>query len=48
MNDKKKEELEKQKQSIKEQAINHSETQGMDINHQVEQRREQHQPRDTA
>tara|TARA_R100000935_G_C2833073_1_gene166335 strand:- start:473 stop:616 length:144 start_codon:yes stop_codon:yes gene_type:complete len=40
--------LEQKKQSKKEQAINKSATQGMDINHQVKDRKEKHQPRDTA
>lgn len=35
-------------QSISEQAINHKETDGKKINHQVEQRQEIHQPRDNA
>lgn len=39
---------EQEKQSLKEQAINHKEVDGKDINHQVEQRREQHKPRDNA
>jgi|GEM_PF-3008746 hypothetical protein len=37
-----------EKTSIKEQAINHKEVDGKQINHQVEQRKEQHQPRDNA
>ncbi|MCG2419845.1 hypothetical protein K8089_12510 [Aequorivita sp. F47161] len=40
--------LEQEKQSKKEQAINKSATQGKDINHQVKERKENHQPRDTA
>ncbi|WP_164076167.1 hypothetical protein [Flavimarina sp. Hel_I_48] len=36
------------KTSLKEQAINKEKTQGKDINHQVKEQREQHQPRDTA
>ncbi|WGF91485.1 hypothetical protein [Aequorivita marisscotiae] len=40
--------IEKEKQSKKEQAINKSATQGKDINHQVKERKEKHQPRDTA
>ena len=40
--------LKKQEQSIAEQAINEKETDGRKINHQVEKRREKHQPRDTA
>ncbi len=38
----------KENQSQKEQAVNKSATQGKEINHQVEQKREKHQPRDTA
>ncbi len=40
----------KQKQSIEEQAINKKgqEVDGKEINQQVKQRKEQHQPRDTA
>nr|WP_286944119.1 hypothetical protein [Allomuricauda sp.] len=46
----KKEEYQKKKhnQSLEEQAINQSTKDGEDINHQVEERREQHLPRDTA
>jgi hypothetical protein len=46
----KKNNSEKQKQSIEEQAINKKgqEADGKEINHQVKQRKEQHQPRDTA
>ena len=42
--------LEKQKQSIEEQAINkkEKESDGRELNQQVKQRKEQHQPRDTA
>jgi len=36
------------KTSLREQAINKEKTQGKDINHQVKEQREQHQPRDTA
>lgn len=38
------------KKSKEDIAINHksNESDGKEINHQVEQRREQHQPRDTA
>ena len=36
------------KQSLKEQAIDESATHGKKINHQVKDKREQHQPRDTA
>lgn len=43
-----KEKLNKEKTSLKEQAINHKETDGKAINHQVQQRKEKHQPRDTA
>ncbi|QLG46571.1 hypothetical protein [Costertonia aggregata] len=41
-------EIQKEKQGLSEQAINHRETDGVDINHQVKQRREKHQPRDNA
>jgi hypothetical protein len=34
--------------SKKEQAINHDATQGKDINHQVKDKKEHHQPRDGA
>jgi len=44
----KKEEVKKDKQSLSEQAINHRESEGVDINYQEKQRREKHQPRDTA
>ncbi|WP_170218317.1 hypothetical protein [Flagellimonas lutaonensis] len=46
----KKEKYQKKKhnQSLEEQAINQSTKDGEDINHQVEERREQHLPRDTA
>lgn len=37
-----------EKQSLKEQAIDKSATQGKDINHQVRDKKEHHQPRDTA
>lgn len=40
--------LEQEKQSKKEQAINKSATQGKDINYQEKERKEKHQPRDTA
>jgi len=40
--------IDKQKQCLSEQAINHRETDGVDINQQQKQRREKHQPRDTA
>ncbi len=43
-----KENLKKEKTSLKKQAINHKETDGKAINHQIQQRREKHQPRDTA
>jgi hypothetical protein len=39
---------EQEKQSKKEQAINKSATEGKKINHQVKQKQEKHQPRDTA
>lgn len=51
MTDKDKEELKEKKkhnQSLREQAINKSEVDGEDINHQVAEKREHHQPRDTA
>tara|TARA_R110000823_G_scaffold243818_3_gene368089 strand:+ start:73859 stop:74056 length:198 start_codon:yes stop_codon:yes gene_type:complete len=40
--------LEQEKQSKKEQAINKSATQGKNINYQEKERKEKHQPRDTA
>jgi len=40
--------IDEQKQGLSEQAINHRETDGVDINQQQKQRREKHQPRDTA
>lgn len=40
--------FENEKQSKKEQAINKSATQGEDVNPQHRQKREKHQPRDTA
>jgi len=46
--EKKDKNLEQEKQSKKEQAINKSATDGKKINPQVDQRQEQHQPRDTA
>lgn len=46
--EKKDENLEKEKQSKKEQAINKPATKGEQINHQVKQKQEKHQPRDTA
>ncbi len=46
--DKNKNKIEKNKQSIGEQAINHKETDGKDVNQQIKQRKEKHQPRDTA
>ncbi|MGJ8591167.1 MAG: hypothetical protein ACSHXF_01390 [Aquaticitalea sp.] len=39
---------EKNESAIKEQAINKKETDGRDINHQVKDKREKHQPRDNA
>ncbi|WP_343487342.1 hypothetical protein [Allomuricauda sp. d1] len=51
MTDKKKEqhkEKNKNNQSLREQAINKSEVDGQDINHQVEDKRDHHLPRDTA
>ncbi len=44
----KQEELENEKTSLKEQAINHNETDGREINQQQQQRRQKHQPRDNA
>lgn len=46
--DKKSKHQKHEEQSKSEQAINHKETDGKKINHQVEKRREKHQPRDTA
>tara|TARA_R110002050_G_scaffold39568_1_gene96781 strand:+ start:425 stop:568 length:144 start_codon:yes stop_codon:yes gene_type:complete len=46
--DKKEKNLEQEKQSKQEQAINRSATQGQEINHQEKQRQEKHQPRDNA
>ena len=43
-----KNEVEKEKQSIGEQAINHKKTDGKKVNHQVKQRQAKHQPRDNA
>lgn len=40
--------IDKEKQGLSEQAINHRETEGVDINYQEKQRREKHQPRDNA
>ncbi len=45
---KSKNKIQKNKQSLEEQAINHKETDGKEVNPQVKQRREKHQPRDTA
>jgi hypothetical protein len=39
---------EKNESAISEQAINKKETDGRDINHQVKDKREKHQPRDNA
>ena len=39
---------EQKNSAIKEQAINKKETDGRDINHQVADKREKHQPRDNA
>lgn len=46
--DKEKNELENEKTSLKEQAINQKETDDRAINYQEKQRREKHQPRDNA
>lgn len=43
-----KDELKKNESAIKEQAINKKETDGRDINQQVKDKREKHQPRDNA
>ena len=40
--------LEKNETSISEQAINKKESDGRDINHQIKDRQEIHQPRDNA
>lgn len=37
-----------EKQAKKEQAINRNATQGKEINHQIKQKQEKHQPRDNA
>lgn len=42
------ENLKSEKTSLKEQAINHRETDGKDVSPQVEQKREKHLPRDNA
>jgi len=48
--EKKDKDLEQQQKGIKENAINkkQNESDGREINHQVQDRREQHQPRDNA
>lgn len=47
--DKKDSKVEKSKnQSLEEQAIDERANHGREINHQVKQKREHHQPRDTA
>lgn len=46
--DTEKKNIKSEKASLKEQAINHKETDGKKINHQQQQRREKHLPRDTA
>lgn len=43
-----KEYIKKDEQSTAEQAINKKKTEGKKINHQVEDKRESHQPRDNA
>ena len=49
MTDKKQNRIEKsENQSLKEQAIDESATHGKKINHQVKDKKEHHQPRDTA
>ncbi len=40
--------LKSEKTNTKEQAINHKETDGKEINQQEQQRRQKHQPRDNA
>lgn len=40
--------LENENTRVKEQAINHKETDGRNINYQEKQRREKHHPRDNA
>ena len=40
--------IDKKKQRSRELAINHKETEGVEINYQEKQRREKHQPRDKA
>jgi hypothetical protein len=39
---------ESEKTSLKEQAINHKESDGKEINQQEQKRRQKHQPRDNA
>jgi len=46
--DKDKEQMQSDKTSLQEQAINHKETDGKEINQQEQQRRQKHQPRDNA
>lgn len=49
MSEKKQNKIEKsENQSLKEQAIDESATHGKKINHQVKDKKEHHQPRDTA
>ena len=48
MSDDKKNKIEKDTTSLGEKAINHKESTGRDVNHQVQQRKEKHQPRDNA
>lgn len=43
-----KQQLKSEKASLKEQAINHRQTDGKAINQQEQQRRQKHQPRDKA
>ncbi len=47
-NSNKKDTPEPNESAMKEQAINKKETDGRDINHQVKDKREKHQPRDNA
>lgn len=48
MSDDKNNKIEKDKTSLGEKAINHKESSGKEINQQVQQRKEKHQPRDNA
>jgi len=46
--EKKEKNVDQEKQSIKEQALNKSATQGKEANPKSKQKQEKHQPRDTA